>query len=846
MKTYEFNKNFYWVGTLDPDLRIFDIIMETEFGTTYNSYVVKGNEKTVLFENTKLKFVDDYLERVKSIVPLEDIDYIVVSHTEPDHVGSIERFLEINPGVKIVGTATAISFLKEITNKDFTAVPVADGDTLSLGDKTLQFIAAPNLHWPDTMFTYIPEEKALVTCDCFGSHYSFEGITDETLTDQEGFMRALRYYYDNIIGPFKSFALAAISKIENLSIKVIATGHGPVLVKEPMKIVELYRQWSTEVNPNQKKTVVIPYVSAYGYTASLSEKIAEGIKAAGDIEVRRYDLVDSDINRVNEELYRADGILLGTPTMVGEALKPIWDICTSMFARTHSGKLASAFGSYGWSGEGVPNIIQRLKQLRMKVYGEGLRVRFKPNPAQLQEAFEFGYNFGMSVLAGKIIEPSTDEIKNVAWKCAICGEVVKGAAPPAVCPVCGVGPEQFVKVSADETSFRSTKDETFIIIGNGAAGTMACEEIRRRNKAAEIELISEEEISGYNRPMLTKGILSELDSLNLFIKPESWYKENGIKQTLGAAATAIDTAAKKITLSDGSVRTYDKLIIATGASAARPPIEGAGLQGVFAIRGIKDIRLVQEYLKNVEDVIVIGGGILGLEAAWEIKKSGKNVNVIQRGTTLMDRQLDERGSELFGSLVIKAGVELSLGKSPEKIVGTEKVTGVLLSDGTVLKAQMVILSTGVKANIDLAKAAGIETDRFIKVSERMETSIPGIYACGDCASFNGVSIGIWSQAVEMGKVAGACAAGEEVIYQPITPSNAFNGMGTALFSVGDPGRDPERKYKSIEMLDAGKGTYEKLYFTNNRFCGGILLGDVSKAPKFIEAYKNQESIEKLL
>ena len=108
------------------------------------------------------------------------------------------------------------------------------------------------------------------------------------------------------------------------------------------------------------------------------------------------------------------------------------------------------------------------------------------------------------------------------------------------------------------------------------------------------------------------------------------------------------------------------------------------------------------------------------------------------------------------------------------------------------------------------------------------------------------SIGIWSQAVEMGKVAGACAAGEEVIYQPITPSNAFNGMGTALFSVGDPGRDPERKYKSIEMLDAGKGTYEKLYFTNNRFCGGILLGDVSKAPKFIEAYKNQESIEKLL
>jgi NADH oxidase (H2O-forming) len=212
----------------------------------------------------------------------------------------------------------------------------------------------------------------------------------------------------------------------------------------------------------------------------------------------------------------------------------------------------------------------------------------------------------------------------------------------------------------------------------------------------------------------------------------------------------------------------------------------------------------------------------------------------------MDRQLDEKGSELFRDLVIKAGVALSLGQAPEKITGDEKVSGVLLSDGTVTRAQMVILSTGVKANLDLAKAAGIETDRFIKVNERMETSIPGIYACGDCASFNGISIGIWSQAVEMGKVAGACAAGEEMVYVPIIPSNAFNGMGTALFSVGDPGRVPENKYKSIEVLDAGKGTYEKMYFVNNRFCGGVLLGDVSKATKFIEAYKNQESIEKIL
>ncbi len=335
MKTKEIKKNLYWVGNLDPDLRIFDIIMETEFGTTYNSYVLKGSEKTVLFESSKLKFLAEYLEKVESIVSLKELDYLVVNHTEPDHAGAIEKLLEINPGIKIVGTTTAINFLKEICNKDFTAITVSDKDVLSLGDKTLKFITAPNLHWPDTMFTYVPEDKTLVTCDCFGSHYSHEGITNDTIPDQDGYLRALRYYFHMIIGPFKSFALEAIKKIENLEIDVIATGHGPVLVKNPWEVVELYKEWATEVNPNTKKTVIIPYVSAYGYTLELAEKITDGIKAAGDIDVRRYDLVSSDATKVNEELYWADGLLFGTPTMVGEALKPIWDLCIGWSESDH-------------------------------------------------------------------------------------------------------------------------------------------------------------------------------------------------------------------------------------------------------------------------------------------------------------------------------------------------------------------------------------------------------------------------------------------------------------------------------------------------------------------------------
>ncbi|MDD2216760.1 MAG: FAD-dependent oxidoreductase, partial [Eubacteriales bacterium] len=664
MNTLELKKNFYWVGNLDPELRIFDIIMETEFGTTYNSYLLQGSQKTALFETTKIKYFDNYVEKIQSITPIEKIDYLIVSHTEPDHTGAIEQLLDINPGIKIVGSSGAISFLKEICNRDFTSVVVTEGDQISLGDKTLKFYCVPNLHWPDTIFTYIEEDKILVTCDCFGAHYSFEGITNDKIVNRDDYLKALRYYFDMIIGPFKPFALKAIEKIESLDINLIATGHGPVLAENPREIVELYKKWATEVNPNPKKTVVIPYVSAYGYTTMLANKIREGIQAAGNIDVRLFDMVDFDVDLVLKELYWADGILLGTPTIVGEALKPIWDITTSLFAKTHGEKLASAFGSYGWSGEGVPNIIQRLKQLKMKVFGEGLRVKFKPNSGQLQEAYEFGYNFGKSVLAGKIVDPAKPINENFSWKCVICGEIIKGTNPPDVCPVCGVGKEHFIKILESDTGFKSTKDEKYLIIGNGAAGTIACEEIRKRNKIASIELISSEDVNGYNRPMLTKGILTEIDLLNFYIKPAGWYEENNIKLSLGITVTGIDPGEKIVNLSNGETRSYDKLILATGARPFIPTMEGVDLEGVFSIRSLDDINQIQDYLKKVEKIVVIGGGVLGLEAAWEMRKTGKDVTVVQRSSILMDRQLDAKGSLLLKEAVIKAGVNLSTGIAP--------------------------------------------------------------------------------------------------------------------------------------------------------------------------------------
>ncbi|MDR0357626.1 MAG: FprA family A-type flavoprotein [Clostridiales Family XIII bacterium] len=402
MLSKKITKDFYWVGNLDPDLRVFDIVMRTEFGTTYNSYILKGTEKTVLFEAAKERFFDVYMDKIKEVTPLEDIDFLVVDHTEPDHTGAIERMLELNPNLTIIGTMGALNFLKEITNKDINGQIVKDGDVLDIGGKTLKFIIAPNLHWPDTMFTYIPESEILVTCDCFGSHYSDENITNDNLSDYENYMKATVYYYDNIIAPFKGDVLNALDKIRDLNIKIIATGHGPVITDDPGEIMKLYKEWSSPKNPNKRKTVIIPYVSAYGYTKTLADNIAEGIKAAGDIEVRLYDMVEADLSHVLGEIERAEGFLLGTPTIVGEALPPIWNIAAALNAKVHGGKFASAFGSYGWSGEGVPHIMQRLGQLKMNVFGEGLKFRFKPGDVQQNAAYEFGYGFGSSVRDGTI------------------------------------------------------------------------------------------------------------------------------------------------------------------------------------------------------------------------------------------------------------------------------------------------------------------------------------------------------------------------------------------------------------------------------------------------------------
>ncbi|MDD4803533.1 MAG: FprA family A-type flavoprotein, partial [Syntrophomonas sp.] len=277
MKALKINDNVFSVGVQDPNLRIFDIVMTTEYGTTYNAFLLKGEKKTALIETVKERFFEEYIEDLQKVVELNKIDYLILNHTEPDHSGSVEKLIKMIPGLTVLGSATALHFLKEIANTKFAAREVQHGETLDLGGKTLEFISAPFLHWPDSMFTYLREDGILFSCDSFGSHYTDTRVFNDLI--EKDFTDAYQYYFDMIMGPFKPYVLEALEKIKDLNIQIICPGHGPILRSNLDYYIDLYRKWSEPPARDTSRAgkIVLAYVSAYGYTGMIANSIIEGL-----------------------------------------------------------------------------------------------------------------------------------------------------------------------------------------------------------------------------------------------------------------------------------------------------------------------------------------------------------------------------------------------------------------------------------------------------------------------------------------------------------------------------------------------------------------------------------------
>ncbi|MDD3766297.1 MAG: FprA family A-type flavoprotein [Eubacteriales bacterium] len=386
MSAYKIAEGIFAVGVQNPNLRVFDIIMETKFGTTYNSYIVKGSEKTALIETVHFDFFDDFLENISTVCDVKDIDYVILNHCEPDHSGSLAKLLELCPNIQVVTSVPGAKYLKAIANRDFSCIVAKDGLEIDLGGKVLKFITAPFLHWPDSMFTYLEGDRVLFSCDFLGAHYCEPKVLDTSLKYPEDYEYSFKNYYDAIFSPFKPFVLAGLDKIDKLDIDFVCTSHGPVLTQSIERSKKLYRQWSSK--SGQDDLAVIAYVSAYGCTKALACE-ADKVLIENGYKTEMFDIINSDFSQVVEKIHQAKVVMFGSPTINRDALKPVWDVLSSLDAISNKGKHCGVFGSYGWSGEAVPLIVQRLRSLSFNVAGDGFKANFIPSEKELEGMREY-------------------------------------------------------------------------------------------------------------------------------------------------------------------------------------------------------------------------------------------------------------------------------------------------------------------------------------------------------------------------------------------------------------------------------------------------------------------------
>lgn len=387
-----------WIGILDYDIKTFDIVMTTEFGTTYNSYFINAAKKTVV-EVAKEKFFDVYLKKLQSVTDPRELQYIILDHTEPDHSGSLSRLLEIAPDATVVGSGNAIRYLEDIVNKPFRSLIVKDGDSLDLGNKTLRFISAPNLHWPDSIYTYLAEDKILFSCDSFGAHYCDSLIFSR---GNKEYMEAFKYYFDVILKPYSRFMIRAIEKIKPLEIDYICPGHGPVHHENLREIIDLSEKYSNEylklVSGGPLKRVLIAYVSAYGYTKQAAEYIAHGIGETGNFRIDITDIESISAVELELKLASSDAILAGSPTINQNTLLPVYKLFSLINPIRDKGKLAGAFGSYGWSGEAPKIILDNFRNLKLRTFEDTASFKFSPGAGKRDILIGFGKRFAQRML----------------------------------------------------------------------------------------------------------------------------------------------------------------------------------------------------------------------------------------------------------------------------------------------------------------------------------------------------------------------------------------------------------------------------------------------------------------
>jgi len=383
--------------------------------------------------------------------------------------------------------------------------------------------------------------------------------------------------------------------------------------------------------------------------------------------------------------------------------------------------------------------------------------------------------------------------------------------------------------------------EPLVVIGNGMAAARFVEELAKRALGRyAVAVIGDEPQLAYNRVLLSSVLAGDVASHDIELKSAAWWRDRGVTVTYGCAAQAIDLSARVVKLANGGEVSFSKLVLATGSSALRLNVPGTDLPGVHTFRDTRDVDHLLNLAQGKKRVVVVGGGLLGLEAAYGLAKAGAKVTLVHLMDRLMERQLDPAAAALLKSLVETMGIEILLSANTARILGADKVEGLELTDGRTIAADAVIFSAGIRPNASLAQSAGIAVNRGIVVDDRMTTGCDGIYALGECAEHRGTCYGLVEPAYEQARVLADQLAGKPSTYVGSVVSTNLKVSGVNVFSAGDflGGEGTE----SIVLSDPKFGTYKKLVVANGVLTGAVLVGDTRDALWYLELIRAGGSV----
>ncbi len=387
--SFKVKNNVYWVGKIDWELRKFHgEEYSTHKGSTYNSYLVRDT-RTALIDTVWSPFREEFIDQLSQEIALSDIDFIIASHAEPDHSGALPELMKAIPDKPIYCTANAIKSLKGYYHQDWNFQVVKTGDRLNLGSKELVFVSAPMLHWPDSMFCYLTEDNVLFSNDAFGQHYASELMYNDLVDQVELYQECIKYYA-NILTPFSKLVAKKIQEVVGLGLPVdmICTSHGVIWRDDPLQIVNKYAEWADDYQENQ---ITIIYDSMWNSTRNMAEAIAEGIRSADEeVAVKLFNSARRDKNDIITEVFKSKAILVGSSTINRGILSSVAGLLEEIRGLGFKKKKAAAFGSYGWSGEGVKMITDLLKEGGFEVVNDGLRELWNPDRQSLENCVSFG------------------------------------------------------------------------------------------------------------------------------------------------------------------------------------------------------------------------------------------------------------------------------------------------------------------------------------------------------------------------------------------------------------------------------------------------------------------------